>query len=44
MKGQLSRKTDGIKDMLTGLKKKKKNKLGKDFKGLSGMALDTFLV
>ena len=43
MKGQLSRKTDGIKDMLTGLKKKKK-KLGKDFKGLSGMALDTFLV
>ena len=24
MKGQLSRKTDGIKDMLTGLKKKKK--------------------
>lgn len=31
MKAQLSGKTDGIMDMLTGLKK---NKLGKDFKGL----------
>lgn len=29
--GQLSGKTDGIMNMLTGLKK---NKLGKDFKGL----------